>query len=190
VKTYLLAVSAALLAASGAGAQTIDFSSLDLGALTAPVQIGDYLITPALGGSSTPQVISIDGQNVITTYDNYSGDDTFITRVDGGFFSLDSVVIGISGGTGTVGDNQVGFGLSYWATSDTSPQSVDLGTTFQHVKWVDLDSINGAYYVSFHVTPEAAAAVPEPASWALMLGGFGMVGGAMRSRRKAAVSFG
>jgi len=32
--------------------------------------------------------------------------------------------------------------------------------------------------------------VPEPASWALMLGGFGAIGGAMRSRRKAAVSFG
>jgi hypothetical protein len=32
-------------------------------------------------------------------------------------------------------------------------------------------------------------AVPEPASWALMLGGFGLVGGAMRSRRKAAVTF-
>jgi len=29
---------------------------------------------------------------------------------------------------------------------------------------------------------------PEPASWALMLGGFGLVGGAMRARRKA-VSF-
>ena len=32
--------------------------------------------------------------------------------------------------------------------------------------------------------------VPEPASWALMLGGFGMVGGAMRARRKTAVSVG
>jgi hypothetical protein len=31
--------------------------------------------------------------------------------------------------------------------------------------------------------------VPEPASWALMLGGFGMVGGALRSRRKVAVRF-
>jgi hypothetical protein len=35
-----------------------------------------------------------------------------------------------------------------------------------------------------------ALAVPEPASWALMLGGFGMVGAAMRSRRKSAVGFG
>ena len=34
-----------------------------------------------------------------------------------------------------------------------------------------------------------AAAVPEPASWALMLGGFGLVGGVMRMRRKAATSF-
>jgi len=33
------------------------------------------------------------------------------------------------------------------------------------------------------------AAVPEPASWALMLGGFGLVGSAMR-RRKISVSFG
>jgi len=32
-------------------------------------------------------------------------------------------------------------------------------------------------------------AVPEPASWAMMLGGLGLVGSAMRSRRKAAVRF-
>jgi hypothetical protein len=31
--------------------------------------------------------------------------------------------------------------------------------------------------------------VPEPTSWAMMVGGFGLVGGAMRVRRKAAVSF-
>ena len=35
-------------------------------------------------------------------------------------------------------------------------------------------------------------AVPEPATWAMMIGGFGMVGGAMRSarrKRKASVSY-
>jgi hypothetical protein len=37
---------------------------------------------------------------------------------------------------------------------------------------------------------EAVRSVPEPANWALMLVGFGLVGGAMRSRRKAAISFG
>jgi len=34
-----------------------------------------------------------------------------------------------------------------------------------------------------------AGAVPEPASWAMMLGGFGLVGVTMRRRRKLAVSF-
>lgn len=32
-------------------------------------------------------------------------------------------------------------------------------------------------------------AVPEPASWAMMVGGFGLIGGALRSRRRAAVTF-
>jgi hypothetical protein len=37
----------------------------------------------------------------------------------------------------------------------------------------------------------AVAAVPEPATWAMMLGGFGLVGGAMRSarRRKTQVTY-
>jgi hypothetical protein len=34
-----------------------------------------------------------------------------------------------------------------------------------------------------------AAGVPEPASWALLLGGIGLVGGVMRMRRKATVAF-
>jgi hypothetical protein len=34
-----------------------------------------------------------------------------------------------------------------------------------------------------------AAGVPEPASWAMMLAGFGAVGGMMRGRRKVALSF-
>ncbi len=36
----------------------------------------------------------------------------------------------------------------------------------------------------------SAAAVPEPGTWAMMLGGFGLVGGAMRRRQRARVSFG
>ena len=37
---------------------------------------------------------------------------------------------------------------------------------------------------------DAAPSVPEPASWAMMLGGFGLIGGAMRGRRRAVRSFG
>jgi len=35
----------------------------------------------------------------------------------------------------------------------------------------------------------AASTAPEPASWAMMVGGFGMMGAAMRRRRRAAIGF-
>lgn len=35
-----------------------------------------------------------------------------------------------------------------------------------------------------------APGIPEPASWAMLVGGFGLIGGAMRVRHKSAVSFG
>lgn len=35
----------------------------------------------------------------------------------------------------------------------------------------------------------AAAAVPEPATWAMLIGGFGMLGGAMRRRVRTSVSY-
>lgn len=72
-------------------------------------------------------------------------------------------------------------------------------TTFDYVDYSDgvygylnrtLDASDDAldiWYVRDHAS---SGAVPEPASWALMLGGFGLVGAAMRSRLKAAVSFG
>ena len=51
---------------------------------------------------------------------------------------------------------------------------------------VSVDFANGPHTTyNFEV---ASGAVPEPASWAMMLGGFGLVGGAMR-RRKTAVRF-
>jgi hypothetical protein len=58
--------------------------------------------------------------------------------------------------------------------------SVDFGGSANQVAFADI-TLGAA-------TPSGA--VPEPASWALMLGGFGMIGGAMRSRRKGTVSFG
>ena len=57
------------------------------------------------------------------------------------------------------------------------------------------DLLNGPFdyndlSFSFTNTVSVSPDVPEPASWAMMLVGFGAIGGAMRSRRKVAVSFG
>jgi len=50
-----------------------------------------------------------------------------------------------------------------------------------------VDSPGYAFNTRFDVSPAAA---PEPASWALMLGGFGAIGTAMRRRQRSAISFG
>ncbi len=75
-------------------------------------------------------------------------------------------------------------GITNMAGFDISRVTFDADHIF--VNWAGLDFGQGTV-VSLDLT---GGAVPEPASWAMMLGGFGMVGGAMRSRRKAALSFG
>ena len=64
------------------------------------------------------------------------------------------------------------------------------------VPHADVASINGNIVIGRAVGdwstgggPAVTASVPEPASWAMMVGGFGMLGAAMRLR-KVAVSFG
>ena len=77
-------------------------------------------------------------------------------------------------------------------------------TIFQNLDYsgdlyVEADTNNPATNIRFSAYPYAfnqglvtqfgeAAAVPEPATWAMMIGGMGLAGGAMR-RRRTAVSF-
>ena len=69
-----------------------------------------------------------------------------------------------------------------------------LGTNFSGPAWAsgtlelfywDSNSFDNSGRITVRVGD-----VPEPASWAMMLGGFGLIGGALRSRRRVAVSFG
>jgi len=46
----------------------------------------------------------------------------------------------------------------------------------------------GSTGVAFEFDNFAAAAVPEPAAWAKMIGGFGLVGAAARRRRNGVVT--
>ncbi|MBO9574825.1 MAG: PEPxxWA-CTERM sorting domain-containing protein [Sphingobium sp.] len=84
------------------------------------------------------------------------------------------------------------------SANDTYPAGLDTG------KSLTLSFAGASYYIASSgsaqgnvnslvwdigaITP-AAGAVPEPASWALMIAGFGAMGGALRSRRKVAASF-
>lgn len=81
---------------------------------------------------------------------------------------------------------------SYWAglsgeTSDISWASYKNSVQQPSGQW-QLNGNNNSfrpyiYNLAFEVTGDAVAAgVPEPAAWAMMLAGFGLVGGAMRRR--------
>ena len=41
-------------------------------------------------------------------------------------------------------------------------------------------------FLSYSVVSQTAGAVPEPATWAMMVGGFAVIGGSLRARRKEA----
>jgi hypothetical protein len=69
-------------------------------------------------------------------------------------------------------------------------KALDLAA-FDAIGWnlkVDALAHNGNYARS--TASIYSAYVPEPSSWALMLGGFGMIGGALRRRQRTAISFG
>ncbi|NIJ08951.1 hypothetical protein FHS31_002581 [Sphingomonas vulcanisoli] len=67
--------------------------------------------------------------------------------------------------------------------------SIASGQSFA-IRWRDLDVTGGDNGLavddfSLTATSASAATVPEPASWAMMVGGFGLIGSAMRRRNRA-----
>jgi hypothetical protein len=120
------------------------------------------------------------------------------------------------GGTVDGAGNQA----SHWADSPTCNGALQLGmmdpnvcggqmgvvkaldlAAFDAIGWnlsVDALAGNGSYskttgaiFSEYSDTSGISlSAAPEPASWALMLGGFGLVGAALRRRQRTAISFG
>jgi hypothetical protein len=162
-------------------------------------------------GLGTTDSFTLAQTTTITGFDfggwTFAGD--IATAVDYGFSSSADFAI-----TGTAalsaGDLIPGAGFDYYDvrtySASIAPITLAAGTYWFSLQNAVTAQGNAAYWdendgpssaalsgygarASESFTLYANGAVPEPASWALMLGGFGMVGGAMRSRRKGAVSF-
>ncbi len=89
---------------------------------------------------------------------------------------------------------QIGNGLFQLKVGDSVSRTLDLGAVgLLDVKALGFtvnvgpdNSGGGAAIKSsflLHDVPAPVRAVPEPATWAMMIGGFGMIGGAMRRRK-------
>lgn len=177
-----VAAAVALCAAASANATVLNLDSLPQGYITQTITLGDYTISPSGGLSANPYITSVNGHNVLIGTDTTYGDDAIIRRVDGGAFTLASVVIGVqsySTGQNIAASN--GYNLDLNNVATTTQQTLNFTTQFQNVTFVDLNGLKNAYYTNIVLT---SSAVPEPASWAMMIVGFGFVGFTMRHRRR------
>ena len=196
MKTFATACGALALAALlGSAAQADPFKFTYTGTIA-------YASTPGIdsGDTYTLTVIADNGGNSALGqswgYDDLQG----FTIQAGSYSASYSKVWESSDGFQTDASGNVTY-TGFYGTSYSSNNSDNFGS------WTgDYVYGNGTFFDSqgrensistelnepsrWTVSPAGAdGAVPEPASWAMMLGGFGLVGGAMRSRRKATVSF-
>ena len=97
----------------------------------------------------------------------------------------------LGGWNGYAPPNGCGLGkesycVSFTGISTSAPQA----TSFVYMD-ANGGIARGSDYSVRDVTPAPpTGSVPEPATWAMMLGGFGLVGSALRQRRRAPVRFG
>lgn len=105
-----------------------------------------------------------------------------------GFGAMDTASLPSDGRSPIVAGGAGGLGTLY---VNGGPTSVSDTRAFQLLGAQNsftiqmLQTTGGRGGISFSVALPAASAVPEPATWALMIAGFGMVGGALRRRSVA-----
>ncbi len=135
---------------------------------------GPALFTSAqftTAGVSGFREISVNtGSTALTAGQNYV---VLLAAVTPG--STSSVWGVLSGGSGIAGDG----GFNFYNNDYT------LGS----ISTNDWDSFNNFGTLAWRGSFDGAGVVPEPASWALMIIGFGAVGTSMRRRRRSAVVF-
>ncbi|TRW15343.1 DUF4394 domain-containing protein [Glacieibacterium frigidum] len=133
--------------------------------------------TNSRAGATTTTLYALDASgNELLRSDNPNAGTYVNTNLAGVAFGPLGVTLGggnsvgfdISGGTG---DAFFNVGSSLYALNLTTGAATSIGT-------VGAGSLIGL----------TAASVPEPAAWALMIGGFGLVGAAMRRRGIATVA--
>jgi hypothetical protein len=209
IKKLLLA-SVLALGAAQAQAAVVDFEELDAwdggttGFYGTPLISGGLIFTNngdgglgdddqfVIAGPDSP-IASVNGTNVLIP--NYFGSTTTVSAVGGALFTLESlqladifdfaddpiqVTFNFSDGSSDIvildffpGMQTVNFDVSGIVSFDFTASGSLFGEDT-----VQLDNIT-------YTLDDVNGAVPEPASWAMMIVGFGAVGGAMRSRRRS-----
>jgi len=202
-KRTAVAAMIGAMAAMPAAANVINFDNLGNGVVvtnqysgvTFSSSSGSVVLTTAQAasfGTSTPNFIC-------------SGVGFSINCSDPVFLDFTAPVSGLSflavgdNDKGVIGTASVFAGASLLGSVDIigdgapfdAPILVDL-TGFSGITRLEITTTDlaGLGYDDFTFKPGRSSPTPEPASWALMLAGFGSIGGALRKSRRIAVAFG
>ena len=181
----------ALACVASANAAVITFDEVGIGAnvdnfynggggpnLGAAFQTGDWVVITGFGQTSQPNfAFSNSGLGFFNIAAGFTGALSFTY---GAFTNFTATVFDGLNGTGTA--------LGSISLAANNVNAFDLVTiSFSGTGQSFAISGGGAQFGFDDVTFNEPGAVPEPASWALMIAGFGLVGSAMR-RRKPSVS--
>ena len=198
---YVLAAFS-LIASAAAHAEIIDFEELNPGPTTG-FSTGDYRFST----EGTMYIQTSSGSNALFAPVIFAppfASRATLSRIDGkafdllslDFFAGDSNGLGVPVGISAVRADGTAFSASFdtpdFGTGAAIPSTrvfIDLGSHFFGI--VSASWMNGAEWHqidNLSVRMSGNNTVPEPASWALMIAGFGLSGFAVRRRRNASAS--
>ena len=192
-----VAIAAAICAASSASAATITYTDANRG----PVYLQRF--NPLLG---TLQSVTFNNRTSVTNVYNYTGDPSApapLVRITGtiGEPAFGQVTVDELVQSSFSAPNQISVNIVKTATPTfTTNLGTYIGSGNYALGFFNLTAPGytpapfGGSFSNVSVTYTylaGAGAVPEPATWAMMLAGFGMVAGATRyRRRKTVIAFG
>lgn len=150
-----------------------------------PDAVGDfvaYFSSDTANPDSLTQLIDVvAGQTYKVGFDYYAPQNGINNPNNA---ELSFLIDGVPAGLALVAGGPSGTPARTWLNFSTSFVASTTGQTPLTFQFRGL----GVTAADFAIDRVYAIAVPEPATWAMMIGGFGLVGGAMR-RRRAAVRF-
>lgn len=165
--------------------QAFDFSNLNVaGSAAGGTASTNSVHSDFHGGKSTAAANANDG--ALPYARNYGDDPTFYTGID------ENAFLQIAFAAPTTISKLTIYGridcCSHRDIYNVSVFDANGGTLYSGV--LDATGADHMASVSFDapVAPPGGAAVPEPATWAMMIFGFGAVGSVIRSRRRRAVA--
>jgi hypothetical protein len=168
---------------SSMAAVAVAFAAVPALATPLPVDAGWFDDQLNIAGSPTQNsawTFTVSSSAVLSIVDCCNTGDVYWLSGD-----LSGTTSFYAGGAGDI--QATGAYGGYWTDADYSKLALLVGPGSYSFS-ITGDGVGGLP-AGLAVRLDSAGTVPEPASWALMVGGFGAVGGAMRSRRRTAVSF-